>query len=450
MTDPVRLPSGLLVTDRRRSLDPPDPLGLPPRADVTPNTNPAVGSVGPNVPVAGDLSAQQQESGGFGATHVLYPAASPPVQASAWAGWPSEWSLPNTSSVAGALWSETDIVWSAIDKNATATADMPVETLRGVDRVASRSWLTNPNPQVYTSWAEFWRQYWRSYQTAGEAFVLATSWFADGYPATFALLSPWLVTVELDGLRRRYYIGSAELSPEEILHVRYETVPNEPRGVGPLAHATDRLVAARALLRYSTDVSANGGRPWGVLKHKYELTEDQAHALQGQWLSAAVTRHGAPAVLDQDTDLQVVQVLPKDMLLSEIQTNTDSRLAALLGVPPYLLGIESPAGSSLTYTNVTSLLDFWWRVTLRPQSHYLTAALSGWTLPYGTELSLDARQFLQPDELAQAQVYEILLRAGVVDVGEVRAALRLPALGAPTLSDTTPTGTPVPVGGGYS
>src|SRR5690242_9926880 len=100
-----------------RSLGP--PLSEPPRGDVAPNTNAPVGSVGPNVSVEGDPSAQQGAEAGFGSTHVMYPAGSPPIQAQAWDGWPVGWDVPSNWT-AGARWmgGGSDIVFAAIDRNA--------------------------------------------------------------------------------------------------------------------------------------------------------------------------------------------------------------------------------------------------------------------------------------------------------------------------------------------
>lgn len=420
-----------LVVTYRRSL-PDDPLALPPRGDVIPNANPAVGSVGPNVPVEGDPAAWQGAPAGYGATHVLYPAGSPPLEASAWAGWPAEWQVPSNLTNGRAA-GVSDIVFAAIDRNSTAFAAMPVVTAKALAPQPSPSWLTNPQPGVYVSWVEFARQVWWSYQGCGEAFVVETSSFADGAPRTFMMLDPWLVTPEIVDGQRRVSINGQDATAD-VLHLRYHSWPNEARGVGPLEVAGERIAAARALMRYASDLATSGGIPWAVLKSKYRLTPQRAAELKSAWLSASRNRMGAPAVLDQELDLQQLQITPQDMALGELQTSSEARIAVLLGVPPYLLGLPSAEGSSAPYQNVVNLFDYWWRGTLMPHGSFLWGALALWALPAGTTLILDASSYTQPAPLERAQYYELMLRMGAIDVAEIRAAERLAPAGVSSSS----------------
>ena len=65
----------------------------------------------------------------------------------------------------------------------------------------------------------------------GEAFVLCTARYADGYPARFHVVEPWLVDVEMGGDgRREYRIGEVDPGPD-LLHIRYKsTTVDAPRG----------------------------------------------------------------------------------------------------------------------------------------------------------------------------------------------------------------------------
>lgn len=422
--------SELVIVDRRhhRSL-PPDPLSMPPRAGVTPNLNDPVGSTGPNVPAAGDVSAQQGESGGFGATHVMYPAAAPPIQAQSWAGWPVGWEVPSNLT-GGARWfgGGSDIVFAAIDRNATAFGAMPLTPSKGLVRQPAPSWLINPQPQVYASWSEFARQVWWSYQACGEVFIVATSWFKDsGWPRTFMVLDPWMCTPEIVDGKRTVSINGLDAT-DDVLHVRYASWPGVARGVGPLDVAGERIAAERALSRYASDLASQGGIPWAVIKSKYRLTPTQIAQLKTQWIEARRSQMGVPAILDQELDLTQLQVTPQQMALAELQTSSEARLSVLLGVPPYLLGLPSAVGSSSPYQNVQDVFEYWWRLTLYPHGGHLMSALALWALPAGTDIRLDAATYTQPGPLERAQYYDYQLRNGVMTVDEVRAAEHLPPL----------------------
>jgi HK97 family phage portal protein len=364
---------------------------------------------------------------------VLYPSNDPPLEASAWAGWPSAWDTPNTNSLGVGGWgADLDIVWAAIDLNARVSADMPVYTTRDATRTPSPAWVTNPQPSVYTSWSEFFKQAWWSYQAIGETFIVATSRFADGYPRTFVVVSPMYVNVEINpstGLRQ-YFIGGVDAT-DDILHIRYTSFPADAHGHGPLEVAGARITAARVFMRYASDLARNGGVPWAVLKHKYRLSAGQAQNLKMQWIESARNRFGAPAILDQDQELQVLQVLPKDMALSELSNATDARLAMLLGVPAFLLSLPVDVGS-MTYANVTQLFSGHWRTTLRPMSRFITRAISGWALPAGNELEINPESYIENDPTARANYYTLMISAGIMTVDEARAMERLPVLGAST------------------
>ena len=414
---------------------PPDPLGQPPRSDISPNDNtPPVGSVGPNVPPAGDPSAQDAASGGFGATHVMYDQAYPPGELSAmpWAGWPVQWDTPNTTSlgsnVAALGGADLDAVFACVDLNARTFADMPAYVTRKGYLQPDPSWLVNPQPEVYAGgWREFAKQVWVAWQVVGEAFVVATSRFASGLPRTFVMVNPLLVNAELIGGQPRYFINGVDAT-EDVCHIKYLGWPDDAHGHGPLETAGARILATKALARYGADLAVNGGIPWAVLQSKYRITAGQADRIRSQWISAARNRRGAPAVLDQDLTLQQLMVTPKDMALSEQLAWNESRLAVLLGVPPYLVGL--PSGSdSLTYANVSAIFDHHWRAGLKPGGNTIMGALSLWALPAGQVLNLNAQSYIRPAPTDRASYYKQLFDMGAITVDEIRRNEGLEPLG---------------------
>lgn len=419
--EPTELPSGILVPSVR-TLGPPDPQSLPPRSDVTPNDNDPVGTVGP---------APTADNAGFGAQHVMYPAADAPLEASAWAGWPVEWATPNTNSSMGGRWTgDADIVWTCIDLNARIVADMPAFITRDLQRLPALPWVANPQPEVYSHWGEFIRQVWWSYQAIGEAFIVATSRYADGYPRTFMMMDPAYVNVDMvDGVRR-YAIGTEDAT-EDMLHIRYMSWPGDCHGHGPLEAAGERRLAAKTFMRFGTELAQNGGVPWAVLKSKYRLGSAQANALKAQWIASARNRFGAPAIIDSDMSLDVLQVPPKDMALADLQKFAEARIATMLGVPAYLVSLPSGA-DAMTYSNVVSLFDYHWRATLRPGSSFIDKAISWWALPSGTQLELDPSHYIEPGPTERASYYQTMVAMGAMTIPEVRKAERLSDITAPT------------------
>ena len=147
-------------------------------------------------------------------------------------------------------------------------------------------WLVNPEPSLYTSWEEFAKQLFWDYQAVGEAFVLATSFYSTGWPATFHVLPPYLVEVDMDNGLRRYRIGRTELSPNELLHIRYQSSTADAHGHGPLEAGRTKVVAGEILGRYIYGLAQSGGIPTSVLTHPDLLSPEQSAQLKADWIAA--------------------------------------------------------------------------------------------------------------------------------------------------------------------
>jgi HK97 family phage portal protein len=395
----------------------------PPSSDELPNGNDsataAPGTVGPPGYAPGDPSGVVLEGGDAA------PPPPPRVVASAWSGWPAEWATPDWG---GHLTTLTDTAWTCVDLNASVLASMP-PYLVGAAPGLDAAWLENPDPDLYTSWDEFAKQAFWDFQL-GEVFVLCTARYATGWPARFHVIPATLVNVEMQSGFRAYRIGGAPVPPGDLLHVRYSSSTTDAHGHGPLEAGAGRVLAERMLNQYASEFAASGGIPTSILTHPQELRPDAAAKLQAQWVQARLSHIGEPAVLSGGVSWEAVQANPKDMALVELSSWNASRVAVMLGVPPFLVGLPS-GGDSMTYSNTTQLFDYHWRRGLRPTAQTVMAALSGWLLPRGTLVEVNRDAYIRPDPYARAQTYQIL--AAIVDpqgnpaitVDEIRQAERL-------------------------
>jgi len=390
-----------------RSLRPSRATVTPP---VTPNENP------PGVPPAsvGVPDYVPGDPNGLVITEEGTPRGPTRFTASPWSGWPAEWCPP----ILGQFEDLVDTAWMCLDLNASVISTMPPYTLTGGELARSPGWLANPDPDFYTSWEEFAKQLWWDYQM-GEAFVICTARYADGYPARFHVVEPWLVNVEIgsDG-RREYRIGTIDPGPD-LLHIRYKSRSAQARGVGPLDAGRARMVAAGLLQRYASRVVESGGVPYYVITHPHELTAAQAAELQAQWYASRSNSLGMPAVMSGGITIEPLQISPEDMALLDLSRHAESRIALLLGVPPFLVGLPS-GGDSMTYSNTTSLFDYHWRAGLKPKVDPVVAALSQWALPRGTDVELNRDEYVRPGPYERAQTWQILTGIGVLDSDEVR------------------------------
>lgn len=351
---------------------------------------------------------------------------------SAWDGWPAQWSTPTFGAAAGVN-SLIDTAWACLDLNSSVLSAMPVYRMQSGRIVDPLSWMTNPDPMIYTCWQEFAKELFWDYQM-GEAFVLPMTTGADGYPLRFRVVPPWLMSVEMRDGMRRYSLGSVDVTGE-VLHVRYQSNTADARGHGPLEAAGARVVAAGLLQRYANRIAETGGIPLYWMEVDRRLNESEANDLLDRWVESRIRRAGEPALVSGGATLhQGNSMSARDMTLLELAQFNEARIAVVLGVPPFLAGLPS-GGDSMTYSNVSSLFDFHDRSSLRPKAAAVMSALSGWALPRGQVVELNRDEYTRPALKERAEAYKVLIDAGVMRPEEARTMERLH--GDPPDSPTT-------------
>jgi hypothetical protein len=356
---------------------------------------------------------------------VVEPRSLSTFYPSPWAGWPASWSTPNWDM--GSRFNElVDVAWTCLDKNASALSTMPVYRTRNGRTIAPATWMVNPDPSIYSSWEEFAKQLFWDFQL-GEVFLMEMSSFSDGFPMRFRVMPGWAIDVEMVNGLRRYRLGG-RTGPDvtdSILHIRYKSTTDSPRGVGPLEAAGGRMLTAGLLAKYVREVVATGGTPPQTIETEQSLDENEAQDLISQYLASRVQTPSAPPVFDGGAKLvDHPAVSPKELTMLEISQFNESRIAVLLGVPPFLVGLPS-GGDSMTYSNVSSLFDFHDRQTLRTQAIHVMGAISYWALPAGQKAELNRDEYSRPSFEQRAEAWVKLTGAGIVDVETVQRAERL-------------------------
>jgi HK97 family phage portal protein len=396
----------------------------PNHGGITPNANeppPAPGTVGETGWTPGDPHGVEVDNGDA----PTYSRSLPLPLPSPWSGWPAEWNVPSWD-MGSRLNELVDVAWSCLDLNARVLSGMPVYRTRGGDVIEPATWMGNPDPTIYSSWHEFAKQLFWDYQT-GEAFVLPVARQWDGYPLTFRVVPPWMMHVEMSGGMRRYRLGglSGPDVSDEVLHVRYKSTTDGAHGVGPLESAGGRMLTAGILAKYVREVVSTGGVPDYTLESDQSLSEDDAQDLLNQWVASRAANLGAPPVLDNGIKLNTHMAMsPRDMAMLEIAEFTEARIAVLLGVPPFLVGL-SAGGDSMTYSNVSQVFDFHDRSALKVAATHVMSALSYWALPSTQRAELNRDEYTRPAFEQRAEAWVKLVAAGIMSVDEVRTAERL-------------------------
>jgi HK97 family phage portal protein len=385
-----------------------------------PNANP------PSTPSTVGAGEADGDTDGFEIVgETVQARALPSFFPSPWAGWPSDWSTPNWD-MGSRFNTLVDVAWTCLDKNSSALSTMPVYRTRDGKVIAPTSWMTNPDPSIYSSWEEFAKQLFWDFQS-GEVFIMQISSFADGFPSRFRVIPGWAIHAEMSNGVRRYRLGGPT-GPDvtgDILHIRYKSTTDSAHGTGPLEQAGGRMLMAGVTAKYMREVVESGGIPVRTIEATESLTSDEAQMLMDQYMASRVANASAPPVFDNGATLKShPAVSPKEMAMLELAQFNESRIAVLLGVPPFLVGLPS-GGDSMTYSNVSSLFDFHDRQTLRTLALHVMSAISFWALPAGQKAELNRDEYSRPSFDQRADAWVKLVTAGIVTSDEVRRAERL-------------------------
>jgi len=342
------------------------------------------------------------------------------VTPSRWSGWPADW-LDPTWDGASQLSTLVDTAWACLDLNSSVIASMPPYLTRGGEIVAARSWMSNPDPDHYVSWDDFAKEAFWEYQM-GELFLLSMARDFDGWPVRFRVIPAAFVTVE----QGWYRIGTWRVPDGDMLHIRYSRQAGSRHGVGPLEAGGARLVAAATMARHVSGLVESGIAPPYYIQTDKPLTKDQAVGVLDGYLETRAARPGQPSIMSGGAKLDAPPTkTASEMALVELAQFTDSRIATLLGVPPFLVGLPS-GGDSLTYANVSQLFDFHERASLGPKVSSVSAALSKWALPRGTKFDLNRDSYTRPAAIDRATYYSTLSQIpGVITGPEIRTMERM-------------------------
>jgi HK97 family phage portal protein len=281
-------------------------------------------------------------------------------------------------------------VWVAarcIQLNAQQIASMPLR-FEGTFKPA---WVNSPDPVYYPNGiSDAIFAVTRSIYGWGDAFLYVTSRYATGFPATWTVLDPSVVVVELVDGRRTYRVNETPLRDDDVVQIT-----RDPGG-GLRGTSALRAYASQAWSQIGAGTTAQnimggGTVPPVTLMSKRKLTAENARAIQDQWVEAR-SRYGSgvPAIL-ASADFEKPEALninPKDLALLDLAEYDARVLASAFGVPSFLLNLAMTG--SLVYQNPEGLREFWWWSELYPMGKRIADAMTANMLPAGNSVSFDA------------------------------------------------------------
>lgn len=201
----------------------------------------------------------------------------------------------------------------------------------------------------------------------------------------------------------------------------------QPRGQGPIDATRDMLGGVVTANEYARDLFGDSATPAGTLKVPGKLTEPEAKRLRAQWEEQHQGGRGT-AVLSGGMEYAAVSLTPEQAQFIASRGFGIQEVARLLGIPQHFLNAGQIQGSSqsLTYTNVQAVFRELTSVTLYPTYLRRIEAQFSTFLPRGVDAVFDLSDFMQADDGTRYGAWETAIRAGILDVSEVREREGLP------------------------
>ena len=288
---------------------------------------------------------------------------------------------------------------------------------------------------------------------------------ASGRIVSLRLLRPDRVEVKIgrDG-RVAYYEYTIEgvrydLLADDVAHIKLPNPYDDVYGLSPLQVASKYVNLDTATVTFLRSYFANAGVPAGILKVNRRLnSQAEADSARAKWRSSFSGNKGwhGLAVLDEDASYQQVAPNLKEMDTSTMTRVTETRICAVFGVPPILLGLEAGLEAS-TYSNYEQARSAFWDETVSPLvrriEKFLQRALEVSEREPGNEVEADFSDVPAYEDDHDAESARVVAQygAGIITLNEARAELGLEPLEhgdmrrlPMNITEIMPDGTPMP------
>lgn len=241
-----------------------------------------------------------------------------------------------------------------------------------------------------------------------------------GWPILLDPLPPHLVLVRRVGGQVVYKVNHVEVPAEDIIHLRWMTLPGGIVGLSPVEYAAQGMGIALASEAYGSRFFAQGATLSGVLQTDQTLTKESAKRIAEQWRAnhAGVSQSHMPLITDGGVKWSPIQVPPDQAQFLATRQFQRGEIAMLYGVPPHLIGDVDRTtswGSGIQDQKI-DFITF----TLAQYTSRFEAAWNAMT-PNGIFHKFNYDALLRTNTLARYQAYSVARTMGFMSTNEIRA-----------------------------
>ena len=221
----------------------------------------------------------------------------------------------------------------------------------------------------------------------------------------------------------------ATYPPEEIVHIRIEPNPDDPKnGLSPLTCASLDMAIINKAATYTLEALEGAGAPGGFLMPPPEafLTDEEAKAIANYAKKEfAKSKRGSIGVSRAYLEYKATGLSPQSIGMGSLQDKSTEFICGVLGVHPVILGLGAGNAQSRVGAATASLETAAWTNRIIPLTDTIAEQIARQLMPDFIEedellewiITLDrsAVPALQPDLLREAQRLSVLARAGLID-----------------------------------
>jgi HK97 family phage portal protein len=289
--------------------------------------------------------------------------------------------------------------------------------------------LERPNAQNdFYQWVERFITY---LYVAGNVYVLKERSRTNKITALW-LLRPDRVTISPNSMGAHGYLYTIDgkeyhVTASDMAHMAFPNPGGDVYGLSPLSVMAKTVNLDLAMTDFAKLFFQNAGVPSGLLKVKRRISsQEEASVIRSRWRSSfggANNMHRV-AILDNDAEYQAMAAAQKDMDLKGLHDLTETRICAVFGVPPILIGANVGLARS-TYSNYREARLSFHSETVEPLvSRFVRFINSNLSPDFGNDLKLgvDFSQVLGflDDRDSQTTRVSTLFTSGIITLNEAR------------------------------
>lgn len=231
--------------------------------------------------------------------------------------------------------------------------------------------------------------------------------------------------------RLAYSYANHTYSSDDIIHLKFLTVPGRLRGLGPISAAREEITNAHARLD-KKQWYADALLPNGILSTDAIITNDEAETVK-QRLANSLQK-GDPLVLGKGLSYQYPTLKPEDAQFLEERKFDTTSIARLLGIPASVL-IAAVEGSNNTYSNLEQEWIQFGDFTLAAYTDDIADAFTQ-LVPQTNEIRFAFDSLRRSDTKTRMETYQIAINTGILTVNEAREGLGYEPLDQPLQENT--------------